>query len=129
MMQNLQIQTQDGVETVNILRARLRLPGEGKLIINGDFSIASSDELKRVAATVVPHLKENEQRISLDIISAEGQGLNHELINAILQQISDLLDLRNFDIPGISMELREFDVQVGQIILYANSTIEQVPSV
>jgi hypothetical protein len=127
-IQNLHVDVQDQAVKINILRSRLRLPGDGKMVIDADFSLPESNELKHMKATVIPHLQEGEQKITLEILSAEGQGLDAELVNAILEQVSALLDLNNFELPGMSLELREMDVQREQIVICANTQIEQLPT-
>ena len=126
-IQDLQLDMQGQPVKINILRSRLRLPGEGKFVMDADFSLQEGGELKHMKATVIPHLQPNEQRISLEILSAEGQGLTPELVNAILQEITTLLDLRNFEIPGMSLQLETFEVQEGQINIHASTYIEQLP--
>jgi hypothetical protein len=127
-IQNLHVEVQDEPVKVKILRSRLRLPGEGKMVIDADFSLPESDDLKQMKAIVVPHLQKGEQKITLEILSAEGQGLDAELVSALLEQVSALLDLNNFELPGMALELQQMDVQQGQIVICANTQIEQIPS-
>ncbi|MDX2229574.1 MAG: DUF2993 domain-containing protein [Leptolyngbyaceae cyanobacterium bins.349] len=114
--------------TVDLQRVELELPGDGKILINADFLVLEEAEQKHVQATCRPKLNQVDQRIELEILSAEGQGLTPELSGAIFDQVTSLLDLKNFELPGMSLHLKELDVQVGQIVMCANTQIEQIPS-
>ena len=124
----LKLQHQGQPITIDIQHIQLGLPGDGKILINADFLVLEKVEQKHVNATCRPYLDQSTQRINLEILSAEGQGLTPELAGAIFDQITPLLDLKNFELPGMSLHLRELDVQVGQIVMGANTHIEQIPS-
>lgn len=124
----LKLQYQGKPITVDIQQVKLGLPGEGKILIKAEFIVLEGAERKEVSAVCMPRLNQTEQRIELEIVSAEGQGLTPELATAIFNQVTTLLDLKNFELPGMSLHLREFDIQVGQVVLCANTQIEQIPS-
>ena len=114
--------------TVNVQRSTIHLPGEGKLVLDAEFMIIEQAELKKIKATMIPRVEENGHRIALEILSAEGEGLTPELIRSVFDQIINLLDLRNFDIPGMSLQLHRLEPQVGQLVIHARTQIEQIPS-
>lgn len=114
--------------TVDIQHIELGLPGDQTISINAEFLVLETADHKRVTAVCSPKLNKDEQRIELEILSATGQGLTPELATAIFDQVTSLLDLKNFELPGMSLYLREFEVQQGQIILCADTQIEQIPS-
>ncbi len=117
-------------------QATVRLPGDHKIVVAADFLLKEKNEVKKILATVIPSLQkngpengpENGNRISLEILSAEGQGLTAEFAIAILHHLKPLLDLRNLSIPGISLQFRQLDVQPGKLIIQAKGQIEQIPS-
>jgi len=123
----LKLQYQGKSITIDIQQIQLELPGDGKIVINAEFLVLEDAEQKHVSAICAPRLNPTQQRIELEIISSEGQGLTPELVGAILDQVTPLLDLKNFELPGINLYLREFEVQSGQIVLCANTQIEQIP--
>lgn len=127
-LQNLKMDMQGKPATIDFRNTVLHLPGNQEMLLDTELFVHETRETKQVSAHVIPQLKENEQRISLEILNVEGQGLTPELASAILDQLSSLLDLRNFDIPGMTMHLRKFDVQKGQMVLYANTVIREIPS-
>lgn len=127
-LKNLSMQMEGKPIVVDIQYARLKLPGDGKLAIKADLLIQETGETQQFSAIVVPKLKENEQKISLEILSTEGRGLTPELSAAILERIMVLLDIRNFEIPGMTLQLKSFKVHPGKLTLYATTRIDQIPS-
>lgn len=124
----LKLQQQGKPVTANVEKVQINLPGDGKIRIDAEFLVLETAEKKQVTAVCLPQLKQAEQRITLEILSAEGQGLTPELATAIFDQVTTLLDLKNFELPGMSLHLKEFDVRVGDIVLCADTQIEQIPT-
>ncbi len=119
----------DGVPvTVDVLEATLDLPGENKFAIAAAFSLREQNEVKKFSATASPQIHENGNRISLEILAAEGQGLTLKLIMVIFEQLTALLDLRNFNIPGVSLQLHKLEAQQGRLVIHANTQISQIPA-
>ncbi|MBW4550636.1 MAG: DUF2993 domain-containing protein [Aphanocapsa sp. GSE-SYN-MK-11-07L] len=114
--------------TVDVRETVINLPGDNKFVITADFLLKEQQAMKQLSATAIPQVQADGHRISLEILSTEGQGLEAELVVAILEQLTALLDLRNFDIPGMSLQLHELDVQTGRIVIQAQTQIEQIPS-
>jgi LmeA-like phospholipid-binding len=114
--------------TIDIQEAILDLPGENKFVIAATFLMRESNEVKKMSATAIPQIQDDGDRISLEILAAEGQGLTLKLVMVIFEQLAALLDLRNFNIPGISLKLRQLEAQAGRLVIHANSQIEKMPS-
>lgn len=85
-------------------------------------------EASEFQAVVQPVLKDNGQRIELEILSAKGQGLSLKFLSALFQKVVELLDFRNFELGGMSLQLNELETYEGKLSLQANTTIEKLPS-
>lgn len=127
-LRNLKMQMNGKQITLDIQEAYVQLPGEGKLALESKFLVQESSEVKEMASVVVPKLIKNEQRIELEILATESEGLTTELATAVLEQLTTLLDLKNFEIPGMTLQLKQFDVEKGQIVMFANTRITEIPS-
>jgi LmeA-like phospholipid-binding len=114
--------------TVDVHQATIHLPGDNEFVLNADFSLRGKGELKKLSATAIPEIQENGYKISLHILSAEGQGLEEAPVATIFEQLTDLLDLRNFHIPGMSLQFRKLEAQKGRLLIHAKTHIEQIPS-
>jgi LmeA-like phospholipid-binding len=113
---------------VDIQSVEMLLPDAAKAVINADFLLGDTRERKKLSATVVPTLQKDEQRIGLEILSIQGEGLTPDLANAILDSLSVLLDLNNFDIPGMSFHVNKLDFLVGKLIVRATTQIDHLPN-
>lgn len=127
-LQGLNIQLEGKPVTINVEQAEIELPGNNQLIVNANFLVIESGESKKLIATAVPQIQENGQSISLEVLSAEGQGLTPELTTAIFEQVTSLLDLRNFNLPVASLQLHTLEAQTGRLVIHATTEIEQIPS-
>jgi LmeA-like phospholipid-binding len=114
--------------TVDVQSATLDLPGENKFVIAATFLMREQNEVKKFSATAIPQIHENGNQISLEILAAEGQGLTLKLVMVIFEQLTALLDLRNFDIPGITLQLHQLEAQAGKLVIHAKTQIVQLPT-
>jgi LmeA-like phospholipid-binding len=115
--------------TIDIQTATLDLPGENKFAIAATFLMKEQNETKSFSATAIPQIHEQGNRISLEILAAEGQGLTLKLIMVIFEQLTALLDLRNFNFPGMSLQLHQLEAQPGKLVIHAKTQISQLPSI
>lgn len=128
-MQNLDVHVNGELATVDTRSLKFGLPGEGKVALSTDVILQNSNEKKQVSFTAIPKIGEAGQKVVLgDVQYADGQELSPELTDALLQQASELLDLRNFELEGMSLRLKKLDVQTGKLVLQSEAHIEQFPS-
>jgi hypothetical protein len=114
--------------TVDVQKATIHLPGDNEFILNADFLWRERGELKKLSATAIPEIEENGHKVYLHILSAEGQGLEEGPVTAMFEQLTDLLDLRNFNIPGMSLQFRKLEAQKGRLLIYAKTQLQKIPS-
>ena len=127
-LQDLKLEIDEQLHTIKLQQADLQLLSAGTMFLNINFLLQESNEAKTLSASIIPKAIEDGQRIDLEILSIEGQGLTPELGIAILNQIKTLLDLNNFDLPGMTLWLQKFDIQAGKMIIHAKTNIQQIPS-
>ena len=127
-LQGLKLEVEQQAHTVELRQATIHLLDGGTMSLNIDFLLQESNKAKSISAMVIPKIKTDGQKIDLEILSVQGQGLNPELGAALLKQITTLLDLGNFDMPGMSLWLQRFDIQAGRMIIHATTQIERIPN-
>jgi hypothetical protein len=119
--------TMNGQEViVNVQQAIVNLPGDNKFVINIDFSLAEQSEVKKLSATAVPKIQADGYRISVDILAIEGQGLSLDLVSVIVEQLTALLDIRNFNIPGLSLQLYKLEAPQGKLVIHSQAQVAQI---
>lgn len=128
-MQNLNVQVNGQVATVDTHQIKFGLPGEGKVFLSTDVVLQESQDRRRVAFTSVPKVSSDGQQVVLeDIQYVEGKDLPPELTEALLQQAKELLDIRNFNLEGMSLKLKKLDAQPGKLMLSSEAHVERIPS-
>jgi protein-disulfide isomerase-like protein with CxxC motif len=128
-MQKLDVYVDGERATVDNGTIAFGLPGEGKISLSADVTIQATQERKRVSFTAIPKVSSDGQQLILENIqSQEGQDISPELTEALVQQVRELLDLRNFNLEGFSLKLKRLDVQPGKLTLESEALIEQFSS-
>lgn len=128
-MQNLDVHVNGEPATVDMQKIEFGLPGEGKVSLATDVLLQASKERKHVAFTAVPKISESGQQVVLENVEpTDNQELSPELTEALLNQSKELLNLSNFELEGMSLQLKRLDVQTGRMILESEAIVHQFPS-
>lgn len=128
-LQNLTVHVNGKPVMINVHQVKLRLPGDGKIALQAAINQQKTGETQQICFTTVPHLNSDGQRITLeDVQYADSQELSPELTNALLDRAGELLDLRNFELEGMSLRLKGLNVQKGKLTLQATAQVEQFPN-
>jgi hypothetical protein len=127
-LQNLDVNVNGQPLTINTQRVQFSLPGEEKIDLKAEILVKETGETKQVAFSTVPRLSPGGEKISLeDVQYAEGQELSPDLTAALLDRANELLDLRNFELQGMSLRLKGFDIQKGRLTLQSQARVEKFP--
>jgi hypothetical protein len=128
-LQNLEVNVDGQPMKIDTRQVQLRLPGENKIALSAEIVLKETGETKQVSFTAVPRLSAGGQSISLeDVQYAESKELSPELTAALLDSAKELLDLRNFELEGMSLRLKGLNLQKGKLTLQAQAHVEQFPS-
>lgn len=128
-MQNQEVETSGKKLTIDTLKAHVHLPGENQIMLDAEISIQETGEVKQVSIKACPTLRDNGHRIALeDVVFAQHSELSITVANALFAKVMELLDLRNFEMQGMSLQMKDLKVRQGQMIMQASAQIEQFPS-
>lgn len=128
-LQNLTVHVNGQPLMINVRQVKLRLPGDGKIALQAAINQQETGETQQICFTTVPRLNSGGQRITLeDVQYADSQELSPELTDALLDRAGELLDLRNFELEGMSLRLKGFNVQKGKLTLEATAQVAQFPN-
>ena len=104
------------------------LPGDGKIALSSKIDLAETGETKQVAFTAVPKMEAGGHCVTLEDVQHEGgEEVSPELTNALIESAQQLLDLRNFELEGMSLRFRQLDVQAGKLTIDAEAHIDKFP--
>jgi hypothetical protein len=91
--------------------------------------LRETGETKQVAFTAVPRVSANGQTVVLeDVQYGEGEEISPELTKALVDQTSEILNLSNFDLEGMTLKVNNLQVETGKLTLEAEAHVEQIPS-
>jgi LmeA-like phospholipid-binding len=128
-LQNLSVMVDGQPTTVNTNHIEFRIPGEGKIVLTADIQLVETGEAKQVSFTAVPRVDASGQRILLeDVQYGEQQETSPELTAALLADANELLDLRNFNLKTMSLQVQKLDVQPGRLTIHGSAQVQQFPN-
>ena len=125
-MQSLQLSLNGGLSEVSIQKAQIQLP-DGHFALDVVLKVTPENEYKAFSALAKPSLKDDGQRIHLEVLSAGGQGLSLDFAAVLFTQIVELLDLRNFELDGLVLQLQALMVEDGNLLLQCAATVHKIP--
>jgi hypothetical protein len=123
----LDIEVEGQTIAIVIEHIQLQLLQNQQIGVNATISTETNDTVE-LSTIVKPVLKENGQRVELEILSADGQGLSLRFLAGLFQKLIELLDFRNFELGGASFSLRDLQTHEGRLSLQGIATINQMPA-
>ena len=125
-LQNLEVNIEGKPTKINTGKIEFRLPGESKVALNAEIVLQATGATQKVGFTAVPRMNAGQRIMLEDIQYAEGVE-ESPLTAALIESASDLLDLSNFELTGMSFRLTSLDVQTGKLTLQAQAYVEKFP--
>jgi hypothetical protein len=129
-LKNLKIQApgRDAL-TIDVRNAVIDLQQNNRIGFDLSVLVRETNEIKKLNALCLPLLKDNGDRIELELLSAQGKGLSLEFLLALFDSLIKLLDfLQNLELNGISINLKELQIQKGQLLLKAVTRLTKLPT-
>jgi hypothetical protein len=127
-LRSQQVSVNGQLMTIEPQRVDFRLPGEGKVSLNATVGL-SDGETKHIAFTAVPRVNACGQTVTLeDVHYGEGEEISPELTKALVAQTSEILNLSNFDLEGMTLKIKSLQVETGKLTLSAEAHVEQIPT-
>ena len=115
--------------SINPQRVEFRLPGDGKVAINATILLCETGETHQVAFSAVPRVVGNGETVSLENVEyGDSQEISPELTQALIEQTSQLLNLSNFDLEGMTLRVQQLHLEPGKLTIAAQAHVEQIPS-
>ena len=127
-LQNLQINVNGQPTTVSAQQIDFCLPGDRQISLNATVSLPGSPN-KQIAFSAVPVVSDNGQTVALENVEyGEGEELSPELTKALIDQTSSILNLSNFNLEGMSLRIKNLQVEAGKLIVQAEAHVEKIPT-
>ncbi|MBN3938794.1 DUF2993 domain-containing protein [Nostoc sp. NMS9] len=128
-LQSQKIHINGQLRTIEPQDVDFRLPGDGKVALNASIKLVETGENQQVAFSAVPRISSNGKSVTLENIEyGESKEISPDLTKALIDQTSEILNLSNFDLDGMSLQVNQLKVEVGKLILQAEAYVEKIPS-
>jgi hypothetical protein len=128
-LQNQKIQLNGKLVAIEPQQVNFGLPGGGKVTLNANILLKETSEIKEIAFSAIPVISADGQTVSLSNVEyGNNQEISPELTQALVDATSEILNLSNFDLPGMSLQVKQLDPQLGKLIIAAEAYVEQIPS-
>ena len=126
--QNLQVSVNGQPTTISAQHIDFRLPGDRKVALNATVSLPNN-QTGQVAFSAVPEVGANGQTVTLENVEyGEGEELSPELTTALIDQTSAILNLSSFDLEGMSLRIKNLQVDAGKLTIQAEAHVEKMPT-
>jgi LmeA-like phospholipid-binding len=128
-LQNLQMTVNGKPTQVDTRQVEFQLQDDRRVRLTAEVVLANTGETHQIAFLAVPRVQSDQQKVVLDDVEySQGEGLSPELTEAMLAQAQSLLDLRNFELKGTKLILKQLDIESGKLTLSGDAFIEEFPS-
>lgn len=126
-LSNLPVQLDGESTTISAKQVEFKLPGDDKVALKASVSAGGRQE--QIAFSAKPVVSSSGQTISLENVEyGGGEELSPELTKALVEQTSQILNLSNFDLQGMSLRIQKLKVEAGKITMQAEAHVEKIPS-
>jgi len=128
-LQSQKIHVNGELTTIEPQHVDFQLPGDGKVTLNAIIKLVETGKDQQVAFSAVPRISANGKTVSLENVEyGKNQEISPDLTKALIDQTSEILNLSNFDLEGMSLQVNQLKVEVGKLTLQAEAYVEQIPS-
>lgn len=127
-IQNQKINIDGQLKTVIPQQVDFRLAGEGKVAINASILIVENNVTHQIAFTAVPRVNSLGTTVTLENVAyGGGEEISPQLTQVFITQTSEILNLSNFDLKGMSLRVQELEIDTDKLTLQAQVDIEKIP--
>jgi hypothetical protein len=128
-LQTQKIHVNGQLMTIILKQVDFRLPGNSKVALSASILLRETNETQQVAFSAVPKVSANGQTVSLENVEyGDKQEISPELTKALIAATSEILNLSNFDLEGMTLRVKQLEVETGKLIMQAEAYVEQIPS-
>lgn len=127
-LQSLQVNVNGQPTTISTQQVDFRLPGDRQVALNA-VVLLPDNQTQQVAFSAVPVVSSDGQTVALENVEyGEGEELSPELTKALVDQTSAILNLSSFDLEGMSLRIKNLQVEAGKLTIQAEAHVEKIPT-
>jgi hypothetical protein len=128
-LNNLKVTVDGKLLTIDVQTMQCQLQQTGKIAINAEVLVRETASTEKIYFTAKPQLEAGGWAISLqDVEYPENKEFSPELTEALADKAGEVLNLRNFELEGMSLRIQQLTVEAGVLTLQAEAKVEQFPN-
>ena len=128
-LNNLKVTVEGKPLTIDVKTVECKLLSSGKIDLNAEVLVRETAATEKINFTAKPQVAADGWAISLqDVEYPENKEFAPELTAALAEKAGEVLNLRNFELEGMSLRIQQLDVEAGVLTLQAEAKVEQFPS-
>jgi hypothetical protein len=115
--------------TIDVKTVECKLLSSGKIGLDAEVLVRETASTEKIYFTAKPQIDAGGWAVSLqDVEYPENKEFSPELTAALAAKAGEVLNLRNFELQGMSLRIQKLDVEAGLLTLQAEAKVEQFPS-
>lgn len=128
-LNNLKVTVDGKLLTIDVQTMECQLLQTGKIAINAEVLVRETASTEKIYFTAKPQLEAGGWAISLqDVEYPENKEYSPEFTAALADKAGEVLNLRNFELEGMSLRVQQLNVEAGVLTLQAEAKVEQFPN-
>jgi hypothetical protein len=128
-LNNLKVTVDGKLLTIDVQTMECQLLQTGKIAINAEVLVRETASTEKISFTAKPQLEAGGWAISLqDVEYPENKEFSPEFSAAVADKAGEVLNLRNFELEGMSLRVQQLNVEAGVLTLQAEAKVEQFPN-
>ena len=129
-LSKLNITYKGKVTTVKVEKVKFQIPEMGKVSLDAVIRLIEENNREHVGFTAIPKVNSSGNSVILNSVQYDREAeYNQEVAQAIVKRAEEILDLRNFELKSMSMQVRRLDVRVGKLSIEADAVVKDFPNV
>jgi hypothetical protein len=127
-LKNLKVTVDGKLLTLDVQTMECQLLQTGKIAINAEVLVRETASNEKISFTAKPQVEAGGWAISLqDVEYPENKEFSPEFTAALADKAGEVLNLRNFELEGMSLRVQQLNVEAGLLTLQAEAKVEKFP--
>ena len=128
-LRQLKVNRDGQTVTIDVKTVECQLLSSGKIALDAEVSVRETGSTEKIYFTAKPQIDAGGWAVSLQNVEyPENKEFSPELTAALAAKAGEVLNLRNFELQGMSLRIQKLDVEAGLLTLQAEAKVEQFPS-
>jgi len=128
-LKNLKVTVDGKLLTLDVPTMECQLLQTGKITVNAEVLVRETASTEKIYFTAKPQLEAGGWAISLqDVEYPENKEFSPEFTAAVADKAGEVLNLRNFELEGMSLRIQQLNVEAGLLTLQAEAKVEEFPN-